>query len=108
MSRLPRKNAVSIAEALQEMFRASNAGATFNTRRIFTAWDQASGASDYTIRRYFRDGVLYITMKSSVMATQLSMQKDALLEKINSILAEDPLFNKLDSCAGTVRELRIR
>lgn len=90
------------------MFRSSGAAATHNGRRIFTAWDEASGAGAYTIRRYFRDGVLYVTMKSSVLATQLSMQKEALTEKINAILSDDPLFIREDSHTGFVKELRIK
>ena len=90
------------------MFRSSGAGATHNSRRIFSAWDEASGAGAYTIRRFYRDGILYITMKSSVLATQLSMQKGALTEKINAILSDDPLFIREDSHAGFVKELRIK
>lgn len=90
------------------MFRSSGAASTHNGRRIFAAWDEASGAGAYTIRRFFRDGVLYITMKSSVLATQLSMQKEALTEKINAILSDDPLFIREDSHTGFVKELRIK
>lgn len=108
MSRLSPKNALPISEVLREMFRSSGAAATHNGRRIFAAWDEASGAGAYTIRRFFRDGVLYITMKSSVLATQLSMQKEALTEKINAILSDDPLFIREDSHTGFVKELRIK
>lgn len=108
MSRLSPKTAVSIGDALKEMFRSSNAGATHNTQRIFAAWDEASGAAPYTVRRSFRDGILYITMKSSVLATQLSMQKNTIMEKINAILADDPLFIKEQSYSGIVKELRIK
>lgn len=108
MSRLSPKNAVSINDVLKEMFRSSGAAASHNSRRIFSAWDEASGAAAFTIRRYFRDGILYITMKSSVMATQLAMQKGYLLEKINAILADDPLFIREDARVGFVKELRIR
>lgn len=108
MSRLSPKNALLISEVLREMFRSSGAGATHNSRRIFAAWDEASGAGAYTIRRFYRDGILYITMKSSVLATQLSMQKTALTEKINAILSEDPLFIREDSHAGFLKELRIK
>lgn len=90
------------------MFRSSGAAATHNGHRIFAAWDEASGAGAYTIRRFFRDGVLYITMKSSVLATQLSMQKEVLTEKINAILSDDPLFIREDSHTGFVKELRIK
>jgi len=108
MSRLPRKQAISIGDALLEMFRSSGASATHNTCRIFSAWDEASGAGPYTIRRYFRDGVLYITMKSSVLATQLGMQKGFLTEKINSILQGDELFIKDEGHVGYVKEIRIK
>ena len=47
-------------------------------------------------------------MKSSVLATQLSMQKEALTEKINAILSDDPLFIREDSHTGFVKELRIK
>ena len=108
MSRLSPKNALPISEVLREMFRSSGAGATHNSRRIFSAWDEASGAGAYTIRRFYRDGILYITMRSSVLATQLSMQKGVLTEKINAILSDDPLFIREDSHAGFVKELRIK
>ena len=90
------------------MFRSSGASASHNSRRIFSAWDEASGAGAYTIRRFYRDGILYITMKSSVLATQLSMQKSAITEKINAILSDDPLFIREDSHTGFVKELRIK
>lgn len=108
MSRLSPKNALPIADVLREMFRSSGASASHNSRRIFSAWDEASGAAAYTIRRFYRDGILYITMKSSVLATQLSMQKSALTEKINAILSDDPLFIREDSHTGFVKELRIK
>ncbi len=108
MSRLPRKQAISVAEALREMFRSERLGATLNTRRVFVAWDEASGAGDFTIRKFFRDGVLYVTLSSSVLASQLSMQKAALLEKMNAILAGDPLLIREDEHERIVKELRIK
>ena len=108
MSRIQRKQAISVAEALKEMFRQSGLSATFNTRRIFCAWDIASGAGKFTIRRFFRDGVLYVSMKSSVMAGALNMQKTAILEKMNAVLADDPLFIKEKEHTGPVKEIRIR
>lgn len=108
MSRIERKQAISIGEALKEMFKRSKASATHNTRRIFLAWDEASGAGAYTIRKYFRNGVLYITLKSSVLATRLGMQKAWLVEKMNIILSSDPLFIKDDADVGLVKELRIK
>lgn len=108
MSRLERKQAVTVGEALKEMFRSEHLSATHNTRRIFQAWDEASGAGAYTIRRYFRDGTLYVTMNSSVIGMQLRMQGAWLVEKMNAILAEDPLFIDGENHVGIVKQLKIK
>lgn len=78
-----------------------------NERRIFEAWDQVSGAQAYTSRKFYRDGVLYITLNSSAARTHLSMQKDALLARINDILRSDSLFDP-GNPPGYVRELKLK
>ena len=70
--------------------------------------DAASGAGRYTVRRYFRDGKLYITVDSSVVRSQLSFQRDVLLEKINALLAQDELFTCDDPRSGCVKELILK
>lgn len=79
-----------------------------NTQRIFAAWDACSGAGPYTLRRYFKDGKLYITLSSSVIRNQLLFQKDALVEKMNQYLAQDPLFTKDTNIAGSIQTLIFR
>ena len=108
MTRLPRKNAITLGDALMEMLQQMKMTSGLNTQRIFSAWDDASGAGPYTLKRFFRDGILYITLGSSVIRSQLSFQKDAILEKINAILATDELFNKSDPKVGYVKEIRLK
>lgn len=108
MSRVPRKTAITVDEALKAFLRQSRLTAGLNTQRIFSAWDQASGAGLYTVRRFFRDGKLYITVNSSVVRSQLLFQKDALVEKINSILSDDILFDGEDKAVGFVKELILK
>ena len=91
-NRIARKNAQPLVEVLKEMIVEGRASQTHNCYRIFSAWDKVSGAAPYTIKRFFRDGNLYITLSSSVICSQLSMQKDVLLKKVNAVLAEDDLF----------------
>lgn len=79
-----------------------------NTQRIFAAWDACSGAGPYTLRRYFKDGKLYITLSSSVIRNQLLFQKDALVEKMNQHLAQDPLFTKDTNIAGSIQTLILK
>lgn len=79
-----------------------------NTQRIFSAWDDASGAGSFTLKKFFRDGKLYITLSSSVVRNQLSFQKDALIEKMNGILSKDELFTKDDARVSFVKELILK
>ena len=108
MSRVARKTAVSLSEAIQEYLKAAKLTSGLNTQRIFAAWDAASGAGRYTVRRFFRDGRLYITVDSSVVRSQLSFQRQALLDKVNALLAEDELFIRDRSGEGIVKELILK
>ena len=106
-SRIARKNAQPLVEVLKEMLMEAKAGHTHNSYRIFAAWDKVSGASAYTIKRFFRDGKLYITLSSSVICMQLNMQKDVLLAKLNSAIAGDELYIG-GAAEGPVKELILR
>jgi hypothetical protein len=108
MSRVARKTAVSLEELIREYLKAAHLTGGLNTHRIYAAWDAASGAARYTVRRYFRDGRLYITIDSSVVRSQLSFQRETLLEKVNAILAEDELFTRDGAGSGFVRELILK
>ena len=108
MSRVARKTAVPLSDLIREYIQASKLTAGLNTQRIFAAWDAASGAGRYTVRRFFRDGKLYITVDSSVVRSQLSFQRDVLLEKINALLAQDELFTRTEGDADIVKELILK
>ena len=108
MSRVARKTAVPLSDLIREYIQASKLTAGLNTQRIFAAWDAASGAGRYTVRRFFRDGKLYITVDSSVVRSQLSFQRDTLIEKINALLAQDELFTQDDARVGCVKELILK
>lgn len=92
MSRLPRKKAITVGEAMMEFLKQAKLASGLNTRCIYDAWDEASGAAAYTLKRFYRDGKLYITLSSSVVKSQLNFQKGLLLEKINSLLKDNELF----------------
>ena len=108
MSRVARKTAVPLSDLIREYIRTSRLSAGLNTQRIFAAWDAASGAGRYTVRRFFRDGKLYITVDSSVVRSQLSFQREGLIEKINALLAQDDLFTRDDGRVGFVQELILK
>ena len=105
--RITRKRALSMEELVPMYIKSMKLSAGLNTHRIFAAWDEASGAAQYTLKRFFRDGKLYITLNSSVR-NHLSFQNAELVERINHILSMDELFVKDDPRVSFVRELILK
>ena len=81
-----RKEAVGMDKIVSDYIKSMKIAAGLNTQRVFAAWDACSGAGPYTLRRYYRGGKLYITLNSSVLRSQLFLQKDIVLSKLGSVL----------------------
>lgn len=107
-TQLHRKEAVGMEEIVSQYIRSMKLAVGLNTQRIFAAWDACSGAAPYTLRRYFRGGKLYITLNSSVVRSQLFLQRDLLVEKMNAMLEQDPLFTNDNKTVGFIRELILK
>ena len=103
-----RKEALSMEEVVDQFIKSAKLASGLNTQRIFTAWDECSGAGPFTLKKFFRSGTLYITVNSSVIRNQLYFQKEALIEKMNAWLLEDSLFTKDNRTTGFVRDLVLR
>ena len=106
--RIHRKEAVSMDQVVKEYIKSMKIAAGLNTQRIFAAWDACSGAGEFTLKRFFREGKLYITLSSSVIRNQLSFQKTELIEKMNRFLSEDSLFTEDNRTVSYIRELVLR
>lgn len=103
-----RKEAIGMDKVVEEFIKSMKLSAGLNTQRVFAAWDVCSGAGPFTIKRFYRGGKLYITLKSSVIRNQLYFQKDALIEKMNAFLSEDTLFTADNRTVGFIRELILK
>ncbi len=79
-----------------------------NRQCVFKAWDDVSGAAGYTLKKYFRDGKLYITVSSSVLRNQLYFQKDVLLAKMNQLLSQNELLTCDKDRDSFVKELILK
>ena len=95
-------------EVVKQYIRSMKLAAGLNTQRIFAAWDACSGAGEFTLKRFFRDGKLYITLSSSVVREQLRFQKDDLVEKMNHFLSQDTLFTEDNRTVNYIQELRLK
>ena len=103
-----RKEALTMEEVVEEYIKSAKLASGLNTQRVFTAWDECSGAGPFTLKRYYRSGTLYITLNSSVIRNQLLFQKEALIEKMNATLSGDPMFTSDNKTVGYVKELVLR
>ena len=106
--RFARKEALTMEEIVSRYIKSMKLASGLNTHRIFAAWDACSGAARFTIKRFFRNGKLYITLNSSVVRNQLFFQKDLLIEKMNTYLSGDSLFTKDNKTVGFVEELILK
>ena len=106
--RIDRKKALGMEEVVPMYLKSMGLVSTLNTRRIFAAWDQASGAAAYTANRFFKAGTLYVTLTSSVARSTLSFQKADLIARMNEILSSDILFTKDDPRTSFVKELKLK
>ncbi len=103
-----RKEAVGMEEIVSQYIKSMKLAAGLNTQRIFAAWNDCSGAGEYTLKRFFRGGKLYITLSSSVIRNQLYFQREVLIEKMNACLEKDDLFTADNKSVGFIRELILK
>ena len=95
-------------EIVPMYIRALKLSAGLNTQRVFAAWDEVSGVKDFTLRKFYRDGKLYVTLSSSMVRSHLEFQKDAVLLAVNDFLKKDELFVKDYEKVGYVKEIILK
>lgn len=90
-----RQNAEPLSDILKLFVKVNGLGPSLRRQAVFRAWDQASGQAGYTSNKYLKDNVLYITISSSVVRSQLLFQKEGLLQRVNEILSADQLLSTM-------------
>jgi len=108
MDRMPRKEPQAMDEVIHDFIRGMRLTAGFNTQRVFDAWDEVSCAGNYTVDRFFKNGILYITLNSSVVRNRLSFQIVSMVHDINEKLLADPLFIKDDPASHLVQKIILK
>ena len=95
-------------EMVPMYIRTMKLSAGLNTQRVFAAWDEVSGVKDFTLRKFYRDGKLHVTLSSSMVRSHLEFQKDAILLALNDFLKKDRLFVKDYDKVGFVKEIILK
>lgn len=107
-SRLSRKEAQGMDELVRLWLKSMNLVSPLNEQRIFAAWDKVTGAGGYTLSRYYKKGVLYCSISSSVVRSQLYFQKDRIVQAMNECLSKDEFFAPDDPKTGFVKSLVLK
>lgn len=103
-----RKSALPLSSAIKEYLREAHLTTGLNTRLIFKAWDDVTGAGPFTLRHYFRSGKLYITLNSSVVRSQLAPRLEFYKELVNTKIAGDELFEQDDMNVNWVEQIILK
>ena len=106
--KIEKKTAQGAGDLAIAYIKYLKAAPALNTHRIFETWRQASGMKEYTIREFFRDGTLYVTLNSSAARAALNPHTEGIRLKMNEMLREDPLFIKDDPKVGYVEKIVLK
>lgn len=106
--RIEKKTAVESADLMTAMLKYLKVVPALNTRRIFEAWENCSEAADHTVKQFFRDGKLTVTIDSSMLRTILNTRKREIMDSMNRQLEKDELFIKNDPKVGFVEEIVLK
>ena len=88
---MKRENTQLIKDVLQEFIKEERLEDGLQRVRIFGAWDLVVGdaGARATTNKFFRDGILYCTINSSIIRTQLYYRKEEIALKINKMLNDN-------------------
>jgi len=106
--RISRKEPLGMDVLIKEYIRSMKLSRGLDSHRIFEAWDEVSGAAAYTLDRSYKDGILRVTLSSSVVRNNLYLQRKKIADGINERLSSDPLFSTEASEHGPVKTIILK
>lgn len=108
MARLSRNEAQDMGEVMRLWVKEMRLGSGLNEQRIMAAWDRVSGVGSYTLGKYVKGGVLFVSLSSSVLRSSLMPRLKQLTDAVNAELREDPLFSPSDQKVGFIKSISLR
>jgi len=82
-----RKNTETINEVIKQYLRSVGAEEKLKEIRIVSQWEEALGQNiaSQTQKLYFRGRILFVKIPSPIIKSELSMMKNAIINKLNDI-----------------------
>ena len=86
-----RKNTQTLGEVLSEYLDSMRLRKKLKESRIEKDWEEIVGknAAALTRKVYIREGVLYVSLDSSVLRNELMMMRETLIKRINERAGEE-------------------
>lgn len=92
-NKMRRQEAVGMEDLVSQFIREMKLSSGLDKVHAAAAWNEVSGAGAYTLEVRFESGVMTCTLSSSVVRNQLYFQLNALTQRLNEYLSQDPLFS---------------
>lgn len=88
---MQRRKSILLGDALERYLADSPLAEGLRFGRICSAWDSAVGpsVSSMTLGKKFEGGVFTARLSSSVLRTQLQMNREAIRTRMNDILGDE-------------------
>ena len=85
---MKRENTQLIKAIIEEFIKEERLEEGLNRARLFKAWDLVVGETGAraTTNKFFRNGILYCTINSSILRTQMYYRKEDIIAHMNKML----------------------
>lgn len=93
--RITRKKPAPIGDFLPAVIRSRGIENEVIASFVIDAWAKVTPAPHATLSCYFSSGTLQVNLNSSLIRSELSFQKEALLASLNRILDKEDLVSAL-------------
>ena len=80
-----KKNAQSLKDIMEELVVEQNLDTRLNEMQLISIWPEVTGKviGNYTTNLFVRNRVLYVSLSSSVVRSELQMHRKKLIELLN-------------------------
>ncbi len=87
---MERTNAVHISEVLAKLFDNPKLVKEYKKAKILNSWEDILGkqVANATTKIYIKNKTLYVHFSSSIVRNEISMMKQAIIERMNNIVNE--------------------
>jgi predicted nucleic acid-binding Zn ribbon protein len=86
-----KKNAQSLGEILDEFIKSQHLDEKLYETRLLNSYPQVvgSGIAAHTKRLYIKDGILYVSLDSSVIRNEMQLMRQNLISRLNGNIGHD-------------------